>query len=199
MRPDSTFEFEFARIDNRYENYYGTNVRLRHIVRATIALRIGSISKEYDIIMQLQGAAPPISTPVKRELRIEGALLIDFECEKSQYHLEDVIVGKIVFRMVRVMIKRMEISIIRTEKIIPAKRVCESETMKRYEIVYGYPASGTVAPIRLHLKHANLTPSYHEVNKKFSASYSMCVILVDEQNRRYSRKQEIELLRCPRK
>jgi len=49
------------------------------------------------------------------EVGIEDCLHIDFEYNKSKYHLKDVIVGKIFFSLVRIKIKHMELSIIRRE------------------------------------------------------------------------------------
>ncbi len=49
------------------------------------------------------------------EVGIEDCLHIEFEYNKSKYHLKDVIVGKIYFLLVRIKIKHMEIAIIKRE------------------------------------------------------------------------------------
>lgn len=49
------------------------------------------------------------------EVGIEDCLHIEFEYNKSKYHLKDVIVGKIYFLLVRIKIKTMELAIIRRE------------------------------------------------------------------------------------
>ena len=49
------------------------------------------------------------------EVGIEECLHIEFEYNKSKYHLRDVIVGKIYFLLVRIKIKNMELSIIKRE------------------------------------------------------------------------------------
>lgn len=49
------------------------------------------------------------------EVGIEECLHIEFEYNKSKYHLKDVIVGKIYFLLVRIKIKHMEIAIIKRE------------------------------------------------------------------------------------
>jgi vacuolar protein sorting-associated protein 26 len=41
----------------------------------------------------------------------------------------------------------------------------------------------------------NLTPTYKDINKKFSTRYYLNLILVDEENRRYFKQQEITLYR----
>ena len=49
------------------------------------------------------------------QVGIEECLHIEFEYNKSKYHLKDVIVGKIYFLLVRIKIKHMEIAIIKRE------------------------------------------------------------------------------------
>ena len=52
---------------------------------------------------------------IKMEVGIEDCLHIEFEYNKSKYHLKDVIVGKIYFLLVRIKIKHMELAIIKRE------------------------------------------------------------------------------------
>lgn len=40
---------------------------------------------------------------------------IEFEYDKSKYHLRDVVVGKVYFVLVRIKIKEMQLDLIRTE------------------------------------------------------------------------------------
>jgi hypothetical protein len=49
------------------------------------------------------------------QVGIEDCLHIEFEYQKSKYHLKDVVVGKIFFLLVRIKIKHMEIEIRRRE------------------------------------------------------------------------------------
>ncbi|CAN0438472.1 unnamed protein product, partial [Ectocarpus sp. 13 AM-2016] len=49
------------------------------------------------------------------EVGIEDCLHIEFEYDKSAYHLQDVVIGKIYFLLVRIKIKHMEMAIIRRE------------------------------------------------------------------------------------
>lgn len=43
----------------------------------------------------------------------------------------------------------------------------------------------------------DLTPTFREVNKKFSVRYYLNLVLVDEENRRYFKQQEITIFRIP--
>lgn len=94
----------------------------------------------------------------------------------------------------------------------------ESETIAKYEIMDGSPVRGEIIPIRLYLSPYDLTPTHYNVNNKFTvrlallaACYGFCdygnqgndehrrynlnLVLVDEEDRRYFKQQEIFLYR----
>lgn len=48
---------------------------------------------------------------------------------------------------------------------------------------------GETIPIRLFLGGFELTPTFREVNKKFSTRYYLNLVLIDEENRRYFKQQ----------
>lgn len=54
---------------------------------------------------------------------------------------------------------------------------------------------GEIIPIRLFLNGFDLSPTFRDVNKKFSVRYYLNLVLVDEDNRRYFKQQEITLFR----
>ncbi|CAH0492785.1 unnamed protein product [Peronospora farinosa] len=82
------------------------------------------------------------------EVGIDDCLHIEFEYGKSNYHLEDVVIGKIFF-----------------------------------------------SRVRLYLAPYALTPTYHNVQNRFSVKYFLNLVLVDEGDRRYFKQQEITLWR----
>jgi hypothetical protein len=51
--------------------------------------------------------------------------------------------------------------------------------------------SGETIPIRLFLGGFDLTPTFRDVNKKFSTRYYLNLVLIDEENRRYFKQQVI--------
>lgn len=57
--------------------------------------------------------------------------------------------------------------------------------------------AGETIPIRLFLGGFDLTPTFREVNKKFSVRYYLNLVLIDEENRRYFKQQEITIFRVP--
>lgn len=59
----------------------------------------------------------------------------------------------------------------------------------------GCPQKGEVVPIRLFLSGINMSPTFKNVNGKFSVKYILNLILVDEDDRRYFKQQEITVYR----
>lgn len=57
--------------------------------------------------------------------------------------------------------------------------------------------TGETIPIRLFLGGFDLTPTFRDVNKKFSTRYYLNLVLIDEENRRYFKQQEITVFRIP--
>ncbi|GCB77110.1 hypothetical protein scyTo_0017550 [Scyliorhinus torazame] len=130
------------------------------------------------------------------EVGIEDCLHIEFEYNKSKYHLKDVIVDKIYFLLVKIKIQHMELQLIKKEITgIGPSTTTETETIAKYEITDGAPVEGESIPIRLFLAGYDLTPTMRDVNKNFSVRYFLNLVLVDEEDRRYFKQQEIVLWR----
>ncbi|ORX34358.1 vacuolar protein sorting-associated protein 26-domain-containing protein [Kockovaella imperatae] len=198
LRQAQTYDFTFKNVEKQYESYSGINVKLRYYLRVTLARRMGEVLKEREIWVHSYRMPPDSNTSIKMEVGIEDCLHIEFEYNKAKYHLKDVIVGKIYFLLVRIKIKHMELSIIRRETTGSAPNAYnESETITKFEIMDGAPARGETIPIRLFLGGFELTPTFREVNKKFSTRYYLNLVLIDEENRRYFKQQEITIFRIP--
>ncbi|KAL2917934.1 Vacuolar protein sorting-associated protein 26 [Polyrhizophydium stewartii] len=196
FRSSATYDFDFKNVEKQFETYHGTNIKLRYFVRVTIARRLADIVKEREIWVYSYRIPPEINNSIKMEVGIEDCLHIEFEYNKSKYHLRDVIVGKIYFLLVRIKIKNMELSIIRRESTgVAPNQYNESETITKFEIMDGAPVRGETIPIRLFLSGFELTPTYRDVNKKFSIRYYLNLVLIDEENRRYFKQQEITIYR----
>ncbi|KAG2195156.1 vacuolar protein sorting-associated protein 26-domain-containing protein [Mucor mucedo] len=196
LRQNAAFEFEFKNVEKQYECYNGINVKLRYFVRVTVARRLADIMRERDMWVNSYRMPIEVNNSIKMEVGIEDCLHIEFEYNKSKYHLKDVIVGKIYFLLVRIKIKTMELSIIRRETTGALPNVYnESETITKFEIMDGAPVRGETIPIRLFLGGFELTPTFRDVNKKFSTRYYLNLVLIDEENRRYFKQQEITLFR----
>uniref|UniRef100_F6USC4 VPS26 retromer complex component B n=1 Tax=Equus caballus TaxID=9796 RepID=F6USC4_HORSE len=170
--------------------------RERYFLRATISRRLNDVVKEMDIVVHTLSTYPELNSSIKMEVGIEDCLHIEFEYNKSKYHLKDVIVGKIYFLLVRIKIKHMEIDIIKRETTGTGPNVYhENDTIAKYEIMDGAPVRGESIPIRLFLAGYELTPTMRDINKKFSVRYYLNLVLIDEEERRYFKQQEVVLWR----
>ncbi|WFD36511.1 Vacuolar protein sorting-associated protein 26 [Malassezia cuniculi] len=198
IRAAETLDFEFKNVEKQYESYSGVNVRLRYLLRVTVQRRISDTIKERGLWVHTYRLPPDSNNAIKMEVGIEDCLHIEFEYNKSKYHLKDVIVGKIHFLLVRIKIKYVELSIIRRETTGGApNQYNESDTITKFEIMDGAPVRGETIPIRLFLGGFDLTPTFRDINKKFSTRYYLNLVLIDEENRRYFKQQEITFYRIP--
>ncbi|ODM91839.1 Vacuolar protein sorting-associated protein 26B [Orchesella cincta] len=196
LLPNQIFKFEFPNVEKPYETYTGANVKLRYIIRVSISKRLSLIVKEKEFVVQTLAQYPDVNNSIKMEVGIEDCLHIEFEYNRSKYHLKDVIVGKIYFLLVRIKIKHMELAIIKRETTgTGPNTVNENETIAKFEIMDGAPVKGESIPIRVFLSGYDLTPTMRDVNKKFSVRYYLNLVLVDEEERRYFKQQEIILWR----
>ena len=203
LQHPQAFPFNFKNVEKQYESYNGINVKLRYFVRVTCSRRMADVIREKDIWVYSYRIPPEINSSIKMDVGIEDCLHIEFEYSKSKYHLKDVIVGRIYFLLVRLKIKHMELSIIRRETTgVAPNQYNESETLVRFEvgpltllqrtcayskqIMDGSPSRGETIPIRLFLGGFDLTPTFREVNKKYSVRYYLSLVLIDEGTSHYS-------------
>jgi len=199
---DATYSFDFQNVEKQYESYNGIGVRLRYLLRFTLNLKksITNQVKEQDFWVINYQQEPEINNSIKMEVGIEDCLHIEFEYNKSKYHLKDVVIGKIYFLLVRIKIKYMEIALIKRESTGSGPNLYnESETLTKFEIMDGAPVRGESIPVRLFLGGFELSPTYRNVHNKFSLKYYLNLVLVDEEDRRYFKQQEITLWRKPPK
>jgi len=191
------FTFNWENVERQYESYFGVNVSLHYYVRVTISRSLNlHVTKQAEFFQRLYSTAPENTGNIKMEVGIEDCLHIEFEYNKSKYHLKDVIIGKIYFLVVRLKIKSMNISLIKRETTGTGLDMNnENKTLSKFEIMDGAPVKGEAIPVRLFLGGFDLTPSYKDVANKFSVSYILNLVLVDEDDRRYFKQKEIMLWR----
>ena len=195
---EKTYAFDFSNVAKRYESYQGLNVTVRYLLRATVSKQYGMVStRSQEFWVQHLQSEPAVNNNIKMEVGIEECLHIEFEYEKSKFHLKEAVVGKIYFLLVRIKIKYMELAIIRKETTGQGENaVSDTETLNRFEIMDGCPVKGESIPVRLFLSDAKLTPTYDNVNNMFSVRYFLNLVLVDQEDRRYFKQQEITLHRA---
>eukprot|EP00928_Gymnodinium_smaydae_P057624 TRINITY_DN40840_c0_g1_i1.p1 TRINITY_DN40840_c0_g1~~TRINITY_DN40840_c0_g1_i1.p1 ORF type:complete len:331 (-),score=40.31 TRINITY_DN40840_c0_g1_i1:55-951(-) len=198
MFESKQYKWKFSAVDKQNETYFGINVRLRYFVRLTVLRSYANnITKEVDMIVQNLFPEPEVNKSLKMEVGIEDCLHIEFEYYKSKYHLKDVVIGKVFFLLVRIKLKYMELNIIRRESTgtSGSQQQSDQETLAKFEIMDGAPVKDQCIPVRLYLSGFDLTPTYKNVQNKFSVKYNLSLVLVDEEDRRYFKQQEIFLWR----
>merc|ERR1719284_486211 len=91
----------------------------------------------------------------------------------------------------------MELNIIRKESAgnNSGNQQSDNETLTKFEIMDGAPIKDQCIPVRLYLNGFDLTPTYKNVQNKFSVKYFLNLVLVDEEDRRYFKQQEIFMYR----
>lgn len=212
------FPFEFKNMEKPYETYHGRNCNVSYNVRVLVERKfLPAVVAEKEIIVQRIGLEPTVNEAIKMEVGIEDCLHIEFEYEKRCYHLTDTIIGKIHFLLVKIRIKYMELAVIRRETSgdvstlgLPERAqgqagdgtgsslFTEQQTLVKYEIMDGAPVKGEVVPVRMNLSGipADLTATIESSeNNRFSVRYYLNLVLVDEEDRRYFKQQEIILWR----
>lgn len=196
VRHAETYSFEFKNVEKQYESYNGMNVRLRYFVRVTMFRRMNDIVREKDLWVHQHSSEPEGTALVKMDVGIEDCLHIESEYSKSNYHMKDVIVGRIYFLLVRLKLKHMELSLVRKETVgVAPNHTSDTETVVRFEIMDGAPVKGETIPIRLFLSGFDLVPTMKDVNKKFSVRTYLSFVLIDEAGRRYFKQREIGIYR----
>ena len=211
LQGSKNYPFEFH-AENPFESYSGINVRLRYFLKVTVSRKYNNYSREVDFAVEnpqrIADAVPnqnsshlvnnsTMSNPIKMEVGIEECLHIEFEYDRDRYHLKDVILGKIYFVLVRIKIKHMELAVIRRESAgaSQSSTYTDSENITKYELMDGAPIKGECVPIRLFLEPLDLTPTYRSVRNIFSVKYYLNLVLIDEEDRRYFKQNEITFVR----
>lgn len=191
------YTFQFNGVQKKFESYNGIIVRLRYFINVIINRNYNRITKEEEfIVYNPRELCEAQDKPIKMEVGIEDCLHIEFEFSRSVYNLKDCILGKVFFNLVRIKIKHMELNIIRKETFGTGdKAVTESENLTKFEIMDGAPVKGECIPVRFYLASGELTPTYENINKRFSVRYYINLVLVDEEDRRYFKQHEIILWR----
>jgi hypothetical protein len=190
------YEFSFT-VPKNDETYYGDSIQLRYQIRAKIRRAYGAgVEATKDFAIQNISQPPEINERIKMEVGIEQCLHIEFEYQRSRYALSDVVIGKIYFLRVKIKVKHMELVLIRHESCgIGSVAFNENENLGKFEIMQGAPVRGEVIPVRVFLAPFDLTPTFRSVHNTFTVRYYLNLVLIDEDDRRYFKQQEIILWR----
>ncbi len=194
----SVIPFEFY-LPITYESYVGKKVKLIYFVECSIKRTLNTITtKELVPVFPEVFLRPlPPSRPIHLEVGIEDVLHLELSCKKNSFHLDDCIVGLLSFILVRIKIKTIELQILKKEAVgsFSTSNASDQSIASSYQVVDGPISKGDVVPIRCFLSALQLSPTFKEIEKRISIRYYLNLVLVDEENRRYFKQQEIDLFR----
>eukprot|EP01053_Blabericola_migrator_P003199 Blabericola_migrator_1__3198@NODE_193_length_11571_cov_33_434805_g166_i0_p6_GENE_NODE_193_length_11571_cov_33_434805_g166_i0NODE_193_length_11571_cov_33_434805_g166_i0_p6_ORF_typecomplete_len343_score41_45Vps26/PF03643_15/1_2e75Arrestin_N/PF00339_29/1_3e05Arrestin_N/PF00339_29/5_2e02_NODE_193_length_11571_cov_33_434805_g166_i017392767 len=221
MTQPKSYEWQFKSCEMPHDTYRGLNARLRYFLRLTFARQNGrNVTKELDFIVQNSTAPPVERMPIKIEVGIEDCLHIELNLANGVLELNGCIYGEVHFSVVRLKIRHMQLDIIRQETVgglttlyststntqsaneptdsqwttgvPPTNSMTHNSTVvTQFELMDGIPAKGETVPVRMFLRGLHLTPSYENVQNMFSVRHFINLVLVDEEDRRYFKKQEV--------
>jgi len=90
----------------------------------------------------------------------------------------------------------MEVAIVKRETYGTGQQSrTENDTIAKFEVMDGCPSKGEIIPIRMYLAPFELSPTFTTANNRFSVKYFLNLVLIDEEDRRYFKQQEITLWR----
>ena len=131
------------------------------------------------------------------EVGIENCLHLEFSYNSSVYGVDECVHGSVHFKLVKINLKTMELEVRRKEVTHGGKAPPDLQTLYKFEIMDGAPVRGELLPVRLYLEPLMLSPTYEDVQNKFSVKYLLNLVLVDSEDRRYFKQHEITLVRRP--
>ena len=202
------FNFEFKGVEKQYDSYRGKKFSIKYILLVTINIGLSSVTKEKEICIfncdrnlkkiNKLFKKEDINNKVKVEIGVENLLHVCFELDRKNYHLKDVVTGKISFKKINLELENMSLKIIKIESLFGKEG--EIEPLGIYEIMDGSPSSTEdIIYIKMYLKgYNNLSETIkNEMNNNINVSYYISLEICDTENRNFFKKIEINLFRLP--
>ena len=197
LEEKTVFPFNFSGIDKKYDSYCGKNVRLKYYLKVSLLKKYTSgVSKEQEIWVVNYGEDPVQNDHIIMDVGVERCVSIEFKYAKSIYTLNDVVLGQVYFKNVRLPLASMVLQIHRKETTgYPPNQNVDTEVLAMYELMDGAPVKGESMPIRVFLSNLELTPTYKNINNMFSVTYHLHLVLIEEDGKRYFKSCEFQLYR----
>ena len=163
-------------------------VNVKYFLKVTISTKFRSCEYEQEFAV-IRPDYPDVlnqdNQPIRLEVGIEDWLHLVFDVDSRNFGLKDTLKGRVTFKKVCIRMKSMEIQIIKKESVSTANVEPLTTTVTKYEIMDGGPIRNETIPIRFFLKPYDLTPTFKNVNNKFSVQYFINLVLTDVEDRKY--------------
>ena len=137
--------------------------------------------------------------PISMNVGIKDLLSILIELNHINYSIHGTLKGTVTFGKVNLMLTKMEIQLIKKEKIYgynnKTQKNINEKIVATYELIDGGPYKNETIPFRLFLSPYNLTPTYIDIASYFSSRYFLNLVIKDQENNKYFKQKEIFLFR----
>ena len=202
----NNFDFEFKAMEKPYDSYVGKKFSIKYFLLVTIDMGFSLIKKEKEIcvfncdknLKKINELFTNDNNKIKVEIGVENLLHVCFELDRKNYHLKDVISGKVTFKKINLELENMSLKLLKIESLFGQQD--EAESLGFYEIMEGTPSStDDVIYFKMYLKaFNNLSQSIkNEMNNNINVSYYLNLEICDTENRNFFKKIEINLFRLP--
>ena len=202
----NNFDFEFKAMEKPYDSYVGKIFSIKYFLLVTIDMGFSLIKKEKEIcvfncdknLKKINELFTNDNNKIKVEIGVESLLHVCFELDRKNYHLKDVISGKVTFKKINLELENMSLKLLKIESLFGQQD--EAESLGFYEIMEGTPSStDDVIYFKMYLKaFNNLSQSIkNEMNNNINVSYYLNLEICDTENRNFFKKIEINLFRLP--
>ena len=210
------FDFCFQPTNKPYETYIGESTQIRYYLNVVgnmiIDEEFSKIEKKVEICC-LKPAPKKIcdefyltkenNKNININIGLENVIHVNIKLLKSNYCMDDAIVGKIKIVKSNLKLNGIFLEIKKEEKINLENRDLEiTENMARYELVEGFPEEGDEIYFRYYLTGVkNLTPSYKNNNddkdkiNKFEVKYFITFEFNDGTGYQFFKNIEITIYR----
>jgi len=199
------FNFEFKSVEKQYDTYRGKKFSIKYLLLVTMNIGLNNITKEKEICIfncdkNYQNLKKIFQDEknIRVEIGIENLLHVYFELDKKNYHLKDVITGKVCFKKINLEIENMSLKIVKIESLFGKEG--EIDPLGVLEIMDGSPSSTEdIIYFKMYLKaYNNLSQTIsNEMNNNINVSYYISLEICDNENRNFFKKIGINLFRLP--
>ena len=177
-------------------------VELKYIIKVTISktMRSFSYEEEFAVIQPYdKEVLKDKDEPISMNVGIKDLLSILIELNHINYSIHGTLKGTVTFGKVNLMLTKMEIQLIKKEKIYgynnKTQKNISEKIVATYELIDGGPYKNETIPFRLFLSPYNLTPTYIDIASYFSSRYFLNLVIKDQENNKYFKQKEIFLFR----
>ena len=194
----NSFNFYFPDVNKPYETFRGELRSVKYYIKVTIMTTFKNYEFEQEFAV-IRLDSPDIlkqdNEPIKFEVGYETYLHLLLVLDSKNYGLKDNVKGTFTIKKDNFKMKFLEIQIIRKESVNRIGVDPDTKVVGNYKIMNDGWLENEAMPISFSLKEYDLTPTYKNVNDRFSVEYFINFIFIDAKEQRFFKQHEIFLFR----